>query len=213
MKTLLRLFSRYTAMMALLGSAVASAADSPAPPAAEAAKLGSYRIQPTDKISIVVGGESELNVSKKVDFNGNINLLYIPDVHVAGLTVKEAQAAIENAYREGRILRTPQVFVTVEDYAPREVVVGGFVKFPGKVQILPETIMTLKDAISKCGGLGDTANGRSVTVTRTLPDGSSKIFEKLDVESALLGKKTSTLNDANFVLEPGDYVYVKERMI
>ena len=213
MKTLLRLFSRYTAMMALLGSAVASAADSPAPPAAEAAKLGSYRIQPTDKISIVVGGESELNVSKKVDFNGNINLLYIPDVHVAGLTVKEAQAAIENAYREGRILRTPQVFVTVEDYAPREVVVGGFVKFPGKVQILPETIMTLKDAISKCGGLDDTANGRSVTVTRTLPDGSSKIFEKLDVESALLGKKTSTLNDANFVLEPGDYVYVKERII
>lgn len=213
MKTLLLFFTRHATLLALLGSAVASAADSPAPPAAEGPKAGSYRIQPTDKIGIVVGGESELNVSKKVDINGNINLLYIPDVHVAGLTIKEAQAAIENAYREGRILRNPQVFVTVEEYAPREVVVGGFVKFPGKVQILPETIMTLKDAISKCGGLGDTANGRNVTVTRTLPDGTSKIFEKLDVESALLGKKTSSINDANFVLEPGDYVYVKERVI
>ena len=145
--------------------------------------------------------------------NGNINLLYIPDVHVAGLTQREAQEAIANAYREGLVLRKPQVFVNIEEYAPREITVGGFVKFPGKVQILPETIMTLKDAISKCGGLGDTANGKSVRISRTLRDGNIKLFEKLDVESALLGKTSSKSGDANFVLEPGDLVYVPERII
>lgn len=201
-----------------LGQVVANSSAAEPAPAANAApdrpKAGSYRIQPTDKLSISVGGEAELNVvGKKVDVNGNINLLYIPDVHVAGLTVREAQAAIENAYRDGRILRNPQVFVNVEEYAAREVTVGGYVKFPGKVQILPETIMTLKDAISKCGGLGETANGKAVRISRTLADGTIKLFEKLDVESALLGKTSSKAGDANFVLEPGDLVYIPERII
>ena len=215
MKTLLRSLSRSLAT-ALLSGAVVSAGQAPvSPPAVEQPKAGSYRIQPTDKLNISVSDEPNLNVAgKRVDRNGNINVqLLTVDLHVGGLTVKEAQATIENAYRDGRILRKPQVFVTIEDYAPREITVQGLVKSGGKVQILPETVMTLKEAILKCGGLADTANGKAVRVSRTLPDGTTKIIPKLDVESALLGKKSGTMDDANFVLEPGDLVYVPERMI
>ncbi len=211
MKTLVRLLAPLLVLARLsLGAAEAPVLASPP----EKPKAGSYRIQPTDRLGISVGGEQELSVTgKKVDVNGNINLLYIPDVKVAGLTVREAQDAISEAYRERRILRNPQMFVNVEEYAAREVTVGGYVKFPGKVQILPETIMTHKDANSKCGGLGETANGKAVRITRTLPDGTFKLFDKLDVESALLSKAGAKAGDANFVLEPNDNVYVPERII
>ena len=211
MHPLLHRVLRLASLAFYAGFVTAVAADAPA--LVEQPKATAYRIQPTDMLNISFSGEPDLNVAKKVDSNGNLSLqLLSTDVHVASLTQKEAQAAIETAYKEGRILRNPQVFVTVEWYAPREITVGGYVKSPGKVQILPETVLTLKEAIIKCGNLSDTANGRKVTVTRTLPDGTSQIFEK-DVENALLGKKGANLADANFVLEPGDYVYVKERVI
>ncbi len=107
MKTL----TRFLVPLLVLARLSLCAADSPvAASAPEKPKAGSYRIQPTDKLGINVGGEQELSVTgKKVDVNGNINLLYIPDLKVAGLTVREAQDAIAEAYREGRILRNPQV--------------------------------------------------------------------------------------------------------
>lgn len=201
--------------MLLAGLNLAIGAEAPAAPASEPAKVVFYRLVPTDVISISVAGESDLNVAgKKVDANGNINMQYnLPDVHVAGLTVKEAQTAIENAYRDGRILRNPQVFVNVELYAPREVSVTGCVKNAAKVNIPPETVMTLKDAILKCGGFTDTANGKRVRVSRTLPDGSIKLFENLDIESIILGKSSAKTEASTFVVEPGDVVIVPERII
>jgi polysaccharide export outer membrane protein len=64
----------------------------------------------------------------------------------------------------------------------------------------------------KSGGFMDTANGKNVRVNRVLPDGSFKLFEKLDVESLILGKTAQT-NASNFIVEPGDTIYVPERII
>ena len=216
MKTLLHTLPRSLVAALFSGAIVSAAAEAPAAsPAVDQPKAGSYHIQVTDKLSISVSNEPTLNVvGKRVDRNGNINVqLLANEIHVGGLTVKEAQAAIENAYRDGRILRKPQVFVTIEEYAPREITVSGLVKAAGKVQILPESVMTLKDAILKCGGLADTANGKAVRVSRPMPDGTTKVFEKLDVESALQVKKSAKIDDANFALEPGDTVYVPEHVI
>ena len=211
MNAVLQFVRLVTAIALLANVALAASAN---PPASEQVKAVAYRIMPTDKISVTVIGEAELNVAgKKVDINGNLNLALVQEVHVAGLTISGAQTAIENAYRDGRFLRNPQVSINIEEYAPREVSVQGYVKFPAKVSLPPETIMTLKDVIMKCGGFSDTANGKRVRVSRTLPDGSIKLFENLDIESILLGKSSVKTEASTFIVEPGDIVYVPERII
>jgi polysaccharide export outer membrane protein len=191
-----------------------SAASTPAGPApAEAPKTVAYRIAPSDKLSVSVIGETELNAAnKRVDASGNINLALVLDVHVAGLTVSEAQTAIENAYKDGRILRNPQVSINIEEYSPREVSISGMIKIPGKYPLPPETVLTLKDLVLKAGGFSDTASGTKVKITRTLPDGTSKIFIK-DIDSLLRGRQAANSTDGAFPLEPGDLVYVPEKII
>ncbi len=200
----------------LVFAAGLSAASKPATPVAatpEPTKVIAYRIAPSDKLSIAVIGEQELNaVNKRVDATGKINLALIPDVLVAGLTVGQAQAAVENAYKEGRILRNPQVSINIEEYSPREVSISGMIKTGGKYPLPPETVMTLKDLVLKAGGFQDTASGTKVRVVRTNPDGTTTIHIK-DIDSVIRGKDTKNSADGSFALESGDVVYVPEKMI
>lgn len=170
-----------------------------------------YRITRGDTLSVAVLGEPDLSAAqKRVEATGTISLPLIQNIRLHGLTINEAQDAIATAYRDGRFLRNPVVTVTVEVYSPRMVIVSGKVNNTGRREIPADTVMTLRDLIAAAGGLADTARGTAVRVTRTMPDGSQKVFT-LDVESALKGRATN--DDANFVLEPDDMIYVPERII
>jgi polysaccharide export outer membrane protein len=215
MTATLRLFIRATVGLLLAASSLLAqgSAKSPAPVPAEPPKTIAYRIAPSDKLSISIIGESDLNAgNKRVDASGNINLALVNDVRVAGLTVAEAQAAVENAYKDGRILRNPQVSINIEEYSPREVSISGMIKIPGKYPLPPETVLTLKDLVLRAGGFTDTANGSKVRVIRTNANGTTKIFIK-DIDSVIRAKDTKNSADGAFVLEPGDLVYVTERII
>ena len=215
MKVTLRLFRRATVGLLLGGTSVLAqgSAKSPEPVTAEPPKTIAYRIAPSDKLSISIIGESDLNAgNKRVDASGNINLALVNDVRVAGLTVAEAQTAVENAYRDGRILRNAQVSINIEEYSPREVSISGMIKIPGKYPLPPETVLTLKDLVLRAGGFTDTANGSKVRVIRTNANGTTKIFIK-DIDSVIRAKDTKNSADGAFVLEPGDLVYVTERII
>lgn len=172
-----------------------------------------YRITRGDKLAISVYGEDLNAVNKRVEARGTITLVLVGDVNVYGLTLTEAAAAIEKAYRDGRFLRNPQVTVTVEEYSPRTVTVMGKVKYPSTINLPPEEQWTIKDVIAKVGGFEDTARGTDVRLTRTMPDGTPKTYH-LDVQSAILGKdKAATSTDASFIVEPSDSIYVPEKLI
>jgi polysaccharide export outer membrane protein len=172
-----------------------------------------YRITHGDVLAVSVFAEPDLNSgNNRVEQRGTITLQLINEIRIAGMTVLEAQAAIENAYRDQRFLRNPQVKVTIEGYAPRLVSVSGKVNNQGRRELPADRQMTIKELILACGGFAETARGNHVLVTRTLPDGSIKTYD-LDVQSALLGKQTASVNDANFILEPEDIVYVPEKII
>ncbi len=177
-------------------------------------KVIPYRITRGDRLAVQVFDEPDLTAgNKRVEARGTINLALVGDVQVYGLTLQEASEAIKAAYRDGRFLRKPEVTVTVEEYSPRTVVVLGEVKSPGKVELPPEEQWTIKDVIAKVGGFGDIARGTNVIVTRKKPDGTSDVF-KLDVQSTILGKdKASKSTDASFIIEPGDDIYVPQKMI
>lgn len=174
-----------------------------------------YEITRGDVVSIGVlaNGEPEFTAGqKRVESIGTINLPYIQEIRLVGLTIAEAQQAIANAYRDGRYIRNPIVTVTIETYAPRVVSIFGKVNSQGRFEIPPDTEMTITDLIFKANGFGDTARGTAVKVTRTLPDGTLRVFT-LDVESAIKGKLKTPSGDAAFVLKPDDVVYVPERII
>jgi polysaccharide export outer membrane protein len=171
-----------------------------------------YRLTNTDRLRIVVYGEPDLSVISRIDARGNVNLYLVGDVHVAGCTVSEAQKIIETTYREGRFLRAPQVTISVEDYAPRAVTVDGSVKNPGPVPLPTESTLTVYQAIIRAGGFTDIAKGTAVTVTRILPDGTKKVFT-IDVDSLIKGKGRARERDDTLLLEPGDIIYVPERLI
>ncbi len=204
----------FAAQASNLSLQAASAPAKSNPASTDTPKSVAYRISPTDKISINVIGEPDLNVAnKRIDANGNVNLALLTDVvHLAGLTVSEAQAAIENAYKDGRILRTPQVSINIEEYAPREVSISGMIKQGGKYNLPPETITTIKDIVLRAGGFMDTANGSKVRVSRTSADGTTKVFT-LDIDAVIRSKDAGNSTAGSFVVEPGDTIYVPEKII
>jgi polysaccharide export outer membrane protein len=171
-----------------------------------------YKLTNADRLRVVVYGEPDLSALSRIDARGNVNLYLVGDVRVADCTVNEAQKIIETAYRDGRFLRSPQVTISVEDYAPRTVTVDGQVKSPGPIPLPVESTLTVYQAIIRAGGFTDVAKGSAVTVTRILPDGTKKTFT-IDVNSLIKGKEQAREKDDTLLLEPGDIIYVPERLI
>ena len=192
--------------------AAARAADAPAPDNAGRQRV--YNIRATDKLRITVFQEDDLSSLCRVDAKGTVNLPLVGEIRVRGLTLSEAERTIENAYKDGRYLRKPEVTVAVDEYAPREVSIQGQVKNPGRFPLPIESSMSVLDLVTKAGGFTDTAQGTAVRITRILPDGSTRVIT-LDVESLIKGKSNAKTNGENnaLLLEPDDIVYVPERII
>jgi polysaccharide export outer membrane protein len=171
-----------------------------------------YRLTVTDRIRVSVFQEDDLADLARIDARGNIKLKLVGDLHVAGMTVNEAQRAVEEAYRNGRFLRNPQVTISIEDYAPREVSIQGQVKAPGRFLLPVESTFSVVELVTKAGGLTDIAKGTAVVVTRITPEGKKLTFV-VDVDSAIRGRKGSPDDNSGLLLEPGDIVYVPERII
>ncbi len=181
-------------------------------PASTKQSVLAYKITLTDLLRIDIYQEEDLRTMSRVDAKGKINLPLVGEVLVAGLTVSDAQKAVEAAYRDGRYLRTPQVTINVEAYAPREVSIQGQIRSPGRYPLPIETSMTVLELVTRAGGFTDTAKGTAVNITRVTPDGKKQVFT-IDVDSLLKGKDRANINDNSLMLEPGDIVFVPERII
>ncbi|HTL68227.1 MAG TPA: polysaccharide biosynthesis/export family protein [Lacunisphaera sp.] len=165
-----------------------------------------------DRLRVAVYQEDDLTTLTRIDARGRVNLPLIGEIKIGGMTITEAQTAIENAYKDGRYLRNPQVTINVEEYAPREVSIQGQIRNPGRYTLPIESTFTVVELVTKAGGITDIGKGTAVTITRILPDGTKKVFT-VDVDSIIKGKKGNNTDDNNFLLQAGDYVYVPERLI
>ncbi|HEY4300434.1 MAG TPA: polysaccharide biosynthesis/export family protein [Candidatus Didemnitutus sp.] len=198
----------FALLAGLLGLSLAGAPD-PAP----AKHSYAHRLQLADRIRVAVYQEDDLTTLARVNSHGQIALPLIGAINVGGMSVAEAQDAIQKAYRDGRFLRDPQVTINVEEYAPSEVSIQGQVRNPGRYALPIESTYTVVELVTKAGGLTDIGKGSAVTVTRILPDGSKKVFT-VNVDSVIKGKKgQGNAEDNTLLLEPGDIVYVPESLI
>ncbi|MCX6945296.1 MAG: polysaccharide biosynthesis/export family protein [Verrucomicrobiota bacterium] len=193
-----------------LGGTPAPAQVTPLKPESRKALL--YTIAITDSLRVSIFGEEDLSRVSRVDAKGMVNLPLVGEVKVYGLTLRDAELAIANAYRDGRYLRNPQVTINVEIYAIREISVQGQVKNPQRVVLPAESTMSVLEAVTKCGGFTDTAKGTEVRITRIDAAGQVKVFV-VDVDSLIKGKDKAKSEDDSLLLLPGDIIYVPERLI
>lgn len=182
------------------------------PAGAETQRAIAYRIATNDRIRVGVFQEPDLDIIARVDMKGTVNLPLLGQIKVQNYTISEAEKTIETAYRDGRFLRNPQVTITVEEYAPREVSIQGQVRNPARYTLPIEQPMTVLELVTRAGGFTDTARGTAVSVTRIKEDGTKEVFT-VDVESLIKGKNRARAGDNSLILLPGDIVYVPERLI
>lgn len=201
-------------LAALLLAPAARAADLPATvtPAAPTATDPGYRISSGDTVSITVYEEPELATAQTLDRTGEIRLPLLGEFTLSDKSVREAERAIETAYRAREFLKAPVVTVTVTAYFPREVSVLGAVRAPGTV-LFPRDVTSLDivDVITRVGGFVPVSKSDAVTVTRRTPDGKETILT-LDLENTISGRRKSGRDRADFNVIPGDRIWVPERL-
>ncbi len=154
------------------------------------------RIGPGDLLDITVFGVPELTQRARVTNGGDIYLPLVAYVHVASLTVDEAQALLESRLQEGNYLKSPHVTVFVAEYASGVSVLGEVAR-PGIYPALGSR--RLYDMIAAAGGLQPTA-GRVVTIARRDHPGQPL--------SVAISNDPAASAAANIEIQQGDTIYV-----
>jgi polysaccharide export outer membrane protein len=179
------------------------------PTTTTAGERGPYQIVAGDTLQITIEGEADLSGERKTDEGGNVFLPLVGSIKLAGLTVDEAKAAIAKKYVDEQMLLHPDVAVNVTTFAPREILILGQVGKPSKIEIPPgKMTISIVDAITSVGGFTRIGKSEGVRVTRKEADGTDHSYT-LDVQKMIEGK---TAGADIFMLQPGDVVFVPERV-
>src|SRR5215472_1804692 len=121
--------------------------------------LPDVKLGPGDLVEVSVYGVPELATKTRISNEGELYLPLIDYVHVAELSLEEAQKLVEKRLEDGGFVRNPHVSIFVDEYSSQGVTVLGEVTKPGIYPVLGDR--KLLDMISSAGGLTDKA-GRTV---------------------------------------------------
>jgi polysaccharide export outer membrane protein len=157
-----------------------------------------YQISPGDTLDITVFGAPELSQKVRVTSAGEAYLPLVNYVHVAGLNVQDAQAAVENALRNGNFLTSPHVSIFVAEYASGVVLMGEVIR-PGIYPVTASKGM-LFDVLTEAGGPTATA-GQTVTITHRGNGQQQTVFLSHDPKKAM---------EANVPVYQGDTIMVSK---
>jgi polysaccharide biosynthesis/export protein len=127
-----------------------------------------YILGAEDQITVRVFAADDIpDRPAQIGNDGTVTLPMVGQIHAAGLTVDQLQAALVTAYK--KFFKDPQVTVQVSDFRSQPVSVAGNVALPGVVQLRGNR--NLMEVISQAGGLRADA-GDSVLITRSLSEGA-----------------------------------------
>lgn len=150
-----------------------------------------------DLVEIAVFGVPDLNTKARIGGSGDIYLPLVDYVHIADLTIDEAQELIQKRLEDGGFVRNPHVSIFVDESASQAITVIGEVNHPGPYPAIGDR--RLFDVISAAGGLTDKA-GRAVTIVpRDNP--TQKVTLQLSVNLA-------EDSEQNIEIRPGDTIIV-----
>jgi polysaccharide biosynthesis/export protein len=150
-----------------------------------------------DLLEVSVYNVPELTTKGRLGTNGDVYLPLVDYVHIAGLTVEEAQALIEKRLSDGGFVKNPHVTLNVDQSASQGISLLGEVARPGVYPVIGEP--RLLDVISTAGGFTASA-GQSITVTHR--NQSDKPV------TVPLSRKLADNPTSNIAVSPGDTILV-----
>ena len=148
-----------------------------------------YTLGPGDKVRLMIYGEDEISGEYELDGTGALTLPLVGEVLAGGLSVREAEQKINDAYK-GDYLINPRVNVEVMNYRP--IFILGEVKTPGNYAYING--MTALQAVTVAGGYTYRARKNKISLRRAV-DGE---------------EKEMYINEKARVF-PGDIINVEER--
>jgi polysaccharide export outer membrane protein len=160
--------------------------------------LSELHIQPGDLLSVNVYDAPEFSSSYRVDPAGNVTIPLCGKVNLRGMTVPEAAAQIEAAFKNGQILTHPQVNVDVQQYASQYVSVTGEVGAPGRLALIAP--IRLSELLAEVGGVTPLA-GSQIKIRHGADEDAPE-------ESVLFSRNESNRKTASVMVRPGDTVVV-----
>ena len=173
------------------------APDQPETPKAAIETGPAPRLGTGDLLEVNVYNVPELATKSRLGTNGDVYLPLIDYVHLAGLTVEEAQALIEKRLSDGGFVKNPHVTLNVDQSPSQGVSLLGEVTRPGVYPVIGEP--RLYDVISSAGGFTERA-GQTITVTHR-----NQSDKPLTVP---LSRKLADNPTNNIAVSPGDTILV-----
>jgi len=170
-----------------------------------------HRLAIGDRISFRIIEDEEDPKSLSVTDSGELEVPYIGRFPAEGKTCRQLAGQLKTELeREYYYQATVIVAVDVMTKSRGKVYLVGPVRAPGPQEIPSDETLTLSKAILRAGGFGDYADQRKVRVTRRgVGPGGGDLTFTVNVAEILQGGKV----DADLPLEPGDLVYVPDRLI
>ncbi len=178
----------------------------PQPPAkeTESAPLPRYgadsaiKLAAGDLVQVSVFGVPDLSTKARVSSSGDLYLPLIDYVHIADLTVDEAQGLIEKRLADGGFVRNPHATIFVDESTSQAINVMGEVARPGPYPAVGDR--HLYDLISAAGGLTDRASRNVTIVHRNNPE------QKVELH---LAYNLAEAPQDNVEIRPGDMIIVQ----
>jgi polysaccharide export outer membrane protein len=150
-----------------------------------------------DLLHIIVFDTPELEQHVRVTDSGDLPLMLVGTIHVAGLTPGQASALLNQKLISGHFMLSPQASISVEQYATASVSVLGEVKLPGSYFIsAPRTVL---DMVAIAGGLTPAADRQVTIKQKGQADNSVRYFLSNDA--------TKAIKD-DVLVHPGDTIVV-----
>ena len=168
----------------------------PAPAASPSAD--EYVIGPDDVLSISFWREKDLTADVTVRPDGKVTVPLLNDIVASGRTPEQLRDAIQQAARA--YLEDPTPTVVVKEIKSRRVFITGQVEKPGPYPLNDR--LTVLQLIAVAGGLKEFADGKSITVMRSV--NGRVVALPFNYRDVIRRKHL----DQNVELRPGDTVVV-----
>lgn len=165
-----------------------------------------YTLGPGDRVRVEIFKLPQYSGEQEVLVNGSLNLSRIGSVPVQGMTLEQAATAIAAQYTRARILRQPQVTVSLLVPRPLRIGIAGEINRPGSytIPIQNSQFPKLTQALQLAGGITQAADLHSVKIRRTHRVGSQQAIEVNLWQVIQTGDLSNdlTLRDGDTILIP-----------